>query len=138
LGISDNVFRQMAPGTKNHVRVDIPYDHPSGTFWYHPHKHGSTTFQVIGGMAGFLIVKGGPGTLDELPEIKAAKDLVMGFQVIRAGVNGDAVRHLSIRHHGSAPTRRVQHIRVGWRTGTELLRFHDQRRNQPDFAYATG
>jgi FtsP/CotA-like multicopper oxidase with cupredoxin domain len=44
---------------------------------------------VIGGMAGFLIVKGGPGTLDELPEIKAAKDLVMGFQVIRAGVNGE-------------------------------------------------
>jgi hypothetical protein len=35
-------------------------------------------------MAGFLIIKGGPGTLDDLPEIKAAKDLVMGFQVIRA------------------------------------------------------
>ncbi len=89
LGISDNVFRQMEPGTRNPVRVDIPHDHPSGTYWYHPHKHGSATFQMIGGMAGFLIVKGGPGTLDQLPEIKAAKDLVMGFQVIRAGVNGD-------------------------------------------------
>ena len=39
-------------------------------------------------MAGFLIIKGGPGTLDGLPEIKAAKDLVMGFQVIRTDLNG--------------------------------------------------
>ena len=82
-GISDNIFRDMEPGTTHHIEVDIPRDHPSGTYWYHPHKHGTVTFQLVGGMAGFLIVKGGPGTLDDLPEIKAAKDLVMGFQVIR-------------------------------------------------------
>lgn len=32
--------------------------HPPGTFWYHPHKHGSTHDQVASGMAGFLIVEG--------------------------------------------------------------------------------
>lgn len=87
-GNSDNVLREMPPGTVNRVSIRIPPDHQSGTFWYHPHKHGSVTYQVFSGMAGFLIVKGGKGTLDALPEIKAAKDVVMGFQALRADATG--------------------------------------------------
>jgi FtsP/CotA-like multicopper oxidase with cupredoxin domain len=91
LGIADNPFRPMEPGTTNKIEVDIPKDHPTGTFWYHPHKHGAVTFDLIGGMAGFLIVKGGPGTLDAVPEVAAARDVVMGFQIIRTTVDGDTV-----------------------------------------------
>jgi FtsP/CotA-like multicopper oxidase with cupredoxin domain len=32
--------------------------HAPGTFWYHPHAHGSTHDQVSAGMFGFLIVEG--------------------------------------------------------------------------------
>lgn len=88
-GISDNIYRVMAPGTRSPIRVEIPFDHPSGTFWYHPHVHAAVTYQFVAGMAGFLIVKGGPGTLDEVPEVKAAKDVLMGFQVIRADPQGN-------------------------------------------------
>ncbi len=88
-GISDNVLRVMEPGTANLVRVQLPGDHPSGTFWYHPHKHGSATFQFFGGMAGFLIVEGGAGTLDRVPEVSAARDILMAFQVIRTDTSGD-------------------------------------------------
>jgi FtsP/CotA-like multicopper oxidase with cupredoxin domain len=91
LGISDNIFRIMEPGTSNRMEVRIPRDHPSGTYWYHTHKHGSVTFQFLGGMAGFLIIRGGPGTLDALPKIKAAKDLVMAFQEIRTNTKGNVV-----------------------------------------------
>jgi FtsP/CotA-like multicopper oxidase with cupredoxin domain len=35
-----------------------PQPHPPGTFWYHPHCHGSTHMQVSSGMAGFLIIEG--------------------------------------------------------------------------------
>ena len=87
-GISDNVFRRMEPQTTNPVQVDIPADHQSGTFWYHPHKHGSVSFQFFGGMSGFLIVEGGPGDLNEVPEIAAAKEILMAFQVIRTDENG--------------------------------------------------
>lgn len=87
-GISDNVLREMEPGTTNSIRVKIPDDHPSGTFWFHPHKHGSVTYQMFGGMAGFLIVEGGPGTLDDVPEVKAAREVLMAFQVIRTDQNG--------------------------------------------------
>jgi FtsP/CotA-like multicopper oxidase with cupredoxin domain len=88
LGISDNVLREMEPGTTSPIEVDIPADHPSGTYWYHPHKHGAVTYQINAGMAGFLIVKGGPGTLDAVPEVAAAKDIPMMFQVIRTGLDG--------------------------------------------------
>ncbi len=45
-GNSDNVFRTMPPNTENEVLVEIPSHQPSGTFWYHPHKHGSATYQL--------------------------------------------------------------------------------------------
>jgi FtsP/CotA-like multicopper oxidase with cupredoxin domain len=104
LGISDNIFREMRPGTAHQIEVDIPKDHPSGTFWYHTHKHGSVTYQFIGGMAGFLIVKGGNGTLDAVPEVAAAKDIVMGFQVIRAANDGKLIFvHEEAQQFGSFP-----------------------------------
>ena len=86
--LGDNVLRDMEPGTASSILVKIPEDHPSGTFWYHPHRHGSLTYQMYGGMAGFLIVEGGPGTLDDVPEVKAAREVLMAFQVIRTGPDG--------------------------------------------------
>ena len=89
-GISDNVLREMAPGgTHNPISVEIPREHTSGTFWYHPHKHGAVTFQFLGGMAGMLIIKGGAGTLDAVPAVQAAKDLVMVFQVLHTVASGE-------------------------------------------------
>jgi L-ascorbate oxidase len=38
-------------------RYEIPADHPVGTFWYHPHKHGSVASQVGPGMAGALVIR---------------------------------------------------------------------------------
>ncbi len=35
----------------------MPATHPVGTFWYHPHKHGSVSSQMATGMAGALIVR---------------------------------------------------------------------------------
>lgn len=81
-GNSDNVLRMMDPGTTNLVEIQIPSYHHAGTFWFHPHNHGSVTFQMMGGMAGMLIVRGGAGTVDEVPEVKAAKQIVMDFQVL--------------------------------------------------------
>ncbi|MCK5391794.1 MAG: multicopper oxidase domain-containing protein [Deltaproteobacteria bacterium] len=88
-GISDNVFRRMMPGSTNAIQIDVGSDHQSGTFWYHPHVHGSVSFSFFGGMAGFIIIEGGPGDLNEVPEIAAAKEILMAFSVIRTDANGD-------------------------------------------------
>ena len=62
------------------------------------------TYQLLGGMAGFLIVKGGPGTLDAVPEVAAAKDVLMGFQVIRTLIDGtQAFVHQEAEQFGTFP-----------------------------------
>lgn len=38
--------------------ITIPATQPPGLYWYHPHVHGFTEFQVNGGAAGALVVEG--------------------------------------------------------------------------------
>ncbi len=39
-------------------RFQIPPDTPPGLYWYHPHVHGFSNAQVLGGGSGVLIVEG--------------------------------------------------------------------------------
>jgi FtsP/CotA-like multicopper oxidase with cupredoxin domain len=39
-------------------RFRIPADEPPGLYWYHPHIHGFSKVQVLGGASGALIVEG--------------------------------------------------------------------------------
>ncbi|MEQ9609971.1 MAG: multicopper oxidase domain-containing protein [Kiloniellaceae bacterium] len=57
-GNGDNVLISIRPGVSFQYEYNIPPDHPAGTFWYHPHLHGSTALQVSSGMSGALIIRG--------------------------------------------------------------------------------
>ncbi|MFN8674882.1 MAG: multicopper oxidase family protein [Thermomicrobiales bacterium] len=73
-GESDNVFRAMEPGGQYDIVIDIPPDHPAGTFWYHPHHHGAVDAQLTSGCFGALIVE---GDFADVPEIAAAQERVL-------------------------------------------------------------
>jgi FtsP/CotA-like multicopper oxidase with cupredoxin domain len=73
-GIADNVMRSMAPGKSYDIEIALPADHTRGTYWYHPHHHGSAGVQVASGMAGAIIVE---GDFAEVPEIAQARERVM-------------------------------------------------------------
>ncbi|BCU78463.1 redoxin domain-containing protein [Luteolibacter sp. LG18] len=73
-GVSDNVLLEIDPGATQEYEIKIPKDHTCGTYWYHAHRHGSTAGNVASGMSGALIIE---GDLDEVPEVKAAKERVM-------------------------------------------------------------
>jgi FtsP/CotA-like multicopper oxidase with cupredoxin domain len=60
VGNSDNVLLELGPQTTFPFEIKLPKNHPSGTFWYHAHTHGSTAIQVGSGMAGALIVEDDP------------------------------------------------------------------------------
>jgi FtsP/CotA-like multicopper oxidase with cupredoxin domain len=52
-------------------RFRIPENEPPGLYWYHPHIHGFTKLEVLGGASGALIVEGierANKTLAGLPE----------------------------------------------------------------------
>lgn len=55
----DVINTLIQPGTPGFgYKMQIPKDEPPGLYWYHPHIHGFTEFQVNGGAAGALIVEG--------------------------------------------------------------------------------
>jgi FtsP/CotA-like multicopper oxidase with cupredoxin domain len=39
-------------------RIRVPADEPPGLYWYHPHIHGFSKAQVLGGASGALVVEG--------------------------------------------------------------------------------
>jgi FtsP/CotA-like multicopper oxidase with cupredoxin domain len=39
-------------------RWKVPPDHGRGVYWYHPHPHGISEGQVLGGLSGMLVVDG--------------------------------------------------------------------------------
>ncbi|MFT4039997.1 MAG: multicopper oxidase domain-containing protein [Thermomicrobiales bacterium] len=73
-GISDNIFRVFEPGGQYDIEIDLPDDHPSGTYWYHPHNHGSADIQIAGGMAGAIVIE---GDFADVPEIANAAERVL-------------------------------------------------------------
>jgi FtsP/CotA-like multicopper oxidase with cupredoxin domain len=96
---ADNVFINLYPKDQaNPPPVDdchaigqydysfqVPADHPLGTFWYHPHKHGSATIQSANGMAGAWIVE---DQLSKDPAFRGQlKDYTMVVQVVRETIN---------------------------------------------------
>ncbi|HEV2817268.1 MAG TPA: multicopper oxidase domain-containing protein [Allosphingosinicella sp.] len=81
LGTSDPLAPMIAvpTGGRQDYVFEIPNDHPPGLYWYHPHHHGSTVVQAVTGMAGIIIMQ---GPIDDVPQIRAARDIVLAIQDI--------------------------------------------------------
>jgi FtsP/CotA-like multicopper oxidase with cupredoxin domain len=55
----DVLSTSIQPGDQPfEYRFHIPADQPPGLYWYHPHLHGFSRAQVVGGASGALIVEG--------------------------------------------------------------------------------
>ena len=95
---SDNILRCVEPGESYTFEYQIPADHPSGTYWYHPHNHGSVGYQLSNGLAGALIVVGSDDDsivdLEEIPEIAAARDRIFLFQQYNWVIGTDGVARI--------------------------------------------
>ncbi len=72
----DDVLITVPQSRSAQYRWDLDEDgpHHEGTYWYHPHTHGSTAIQVVNGVAGALIVE---GPLDAEPTVSATRERVM-------------------------------------------------------------
>jgi FtsP/CotA-like multicopper oxidase with cupredoxin domain len=81
-GKADNIFLVIPPGEEDHLVIPVPSDHTGGMFWYHPHHHGGVTQALRAGMAGVIIVR---GDIDQVPEVRAAREKVMVLQAIELG-----------------------------------------------------
>ncbi len=55
-GAGDDPFVRVEPGAGHDYDYTVPSDHPTGTFWYHPHHHGTVADQVSGGLHGAIVL----------------------------------------------------------------------------------
>jgi FtsP/CotA-like multicopper oxidase with cupredoxin domain len=97
----DDVLLQIAPGTTYQYAFGIPSNQSPGTHWYHPHKHGSVAQQVINGMSGAFIVRG--GGLDALAEGLGMRERLIAIQTVDSALNlvHDSPRPLPVLVNGS-------------------------------------
>ncbi|WP_028605147.1 multicopper oxidase family protein [Ottowia thiooxydans] len=84
-GIADNVMRTMAPGNSYNVEIKVPEDHTKGTYWYHPHHHGSADVQMSSGMVGAIVVE---GDFANVPEIAEAQERLLVLTQVVFDANG--------------------------------------------------
>jgi len=70
----DVIDTLIQPGTAGfQYNVQIPATEPPGLYWYHPHVHGFTEFQVNGGAAGAIVVE---GMGNYRPEVNGLKERI--------------------------------------------------------------
>lgn len=87
-GTADNGFVMVGPGEQFQYELPIPANHPAGTFWVHPHMHGSAARQVWRGLAAPIIIR---RDLDAIPEIQAAREVILVLQDVTLNAGGLAV-----------------------------------------------
>ncbi len=119
LGVSpqkpgDDVLTMLAkPGETLHYVVHVPKNQEPGLYWYHPHVHGQTSYQVgASGMSGALIIE---GLTRHLPELAKMKQRLI---IVRAtGSGGEDEQAMSMDDHGM----------------TEMPGTFDRQRARPQF-----
>jgi FtsP/CotA-like multicopper oxidase with cupredoxin domain len=82
----DDVLGVLAkPGQELHYEVDVPITQEPGLYWYHPHVHLETSYQVgEGGMSGAIIVL---GIEKHLPRLAKMKQRLIIVRATGIGVN---------------------------------------------------
>jgi L-ascorbate oxidase len=82
-------------------RIEIPKNHPSGLYWFHPHVHGLALNQVSSGLAGIITIGSvghyarGDAVRAPIQEAQVRHLILKDIQVLAAG---------TVRFHGgSAP-----------------------------------
>jgi L-ascorbate oxidase len=72
-------------------RIEIPKNHPSGLFWFHPHLHGLALNQVSAGLAGIITIGNvgdyarGDAVHAPFPHAQVRHMIVKDIQVLAAG-----------------------------------------------------
>ena len=82
-GRADNIWISIPPGERFDYEFTIPAGE-AGTYWYHPHYHGTIARQLWAGLGGAIVVR---GPLDAMPELAAADERVVVLRDI--AIDGD-------------------------------------------------
>jgi len=96
----DVITTNASPGGAVDYTVPINPDQPPGLYWYHPHPHGISSWEVGNGMAGAIVVE---GIASEVPATAGLRERVI--------ILGDVPNAGSLAAGESSVERRTQRLR---------------------------
>ncbi len=81
----DDVLMTLArPGASLHYIVHVLKSQPPGLYWYHPHAHGETYWQITSGMAGAIVVE---GIRDRVPGLAGMRERIIVVRDVQDAPN---------------------------------------------------
>ncbi|HEY1682412.1 MAG TPA: multicopper oxidase family protein [Candidatus Tumulicola sp.] len=105
---SDDAMRDAAPGASIVYDVRIARTQPPGLYWYHPHVHGSTYWQITSGMSGALVVE---GLQTHLPALARMRERILVLRNVQTDPDIDGIpivaRPAALRDYVIAGRRRA-------------------------------
>lgn len=96
---ADDIFLSIFPQdsgktpTSYQYDVPVPESHPVGLFWFHPHPHGQSEAQVLGGMSGGMIV--GDILQEYYPGVADARERVMLLKDFQTNPNDPLLKTIN-------------------------------------------
>ena len=84
----DNVLIEILPGQRFQYEYTLPKDHPGGTYFYHPHRHGFSANQNFKGQMGFILIE---GDIDEIPGIAGLPERSLALMRTVIGSDGHTI-----------------------------------------------
>lgn len=81
-GNGDNPFVSIDPGQSFDYEFALPADHPPGTYWYHPHRHGYVADQLASGLYGAIVV-------EDPDPVPVSRERVLVISDLSLQTNGD-------------------------------------------------
>jgi len=79
----DNIFHTIRATQQYQYDYSIGANHPAGTYWYHPHNHGSAAFQIESGMVGMIVVEDPAGSA--MHDYEEVEILLQLYRYLEAG-----------------------------------------------------
>lgn len=105
---SDDAMRDAAPGESIAYDIRVPRTQPPGLYWYHPHVHGSTYWQITSGMSGALVVE---GLQSHLPALAHMRERILVLRNLQTDPDIDSIpivaRPAALRDYVIAGRRRA-------------------------------
>jgi FtsP/CotA-like multicopper oxidase with cupredoxin domain len=106
----DVITTNAAPGAAVDYVININTDQPPGMYWYHPHPHGLTSWEVGNGMAGVIVVE---GIANEVPQTAGLRERVIILGAVPNDPSFSAGESSVARRRASAVRARTQDADAG-------------------------
>ena len=94
-GRADNSWLHVPPGETFAYEFEVPRG-GAGTYWYHPHAHGTLARQLWAGLSGPLVVD---GPLEGMPELAAADERIVLLRDLALDEQGRPAPHRVMDWH---------------------------------------